>query len=147
MRTIISLDTDNLLGQHSQLERMGCIGSKQNFTAESGTEAEYKSKFEEKDVLGQGEFGLVKLVRKRDAPDSEPDCAAKVLNKGFVFKDNILYPPMKPEDLSMEIDILRALNGEVFNLKLDSVYESLSKIYVVTEICTGYVSLMLLSIE
>lgn len=72
---------------------MGCIGSKADFATGSRTYADYKATFEEKNVLGQGEFGIVKLVRKVEASDPEP-YAVKALNKGFVFKDNILYPPM-----------------------------------------------------
>ena len=115
---------------------MGCIGSKEAYSPESGTEADYKLVFEEKKLLGQGEFGVVKLVVKKNAPHSEP-YAVKVLCKGFVFKDNVLYTPMKPEHLKMEIDILQALDGKEFNLVLDSVYESSSKIYLVTEVCNG----------
>mmetsp|Transcript_337 Transcript_337/g.657 ORF Transcript_337/g.657 Transcript_337/m.657 type:complete len:474 (-) Transcript_337:470-1891(-) len=115
---------------------MGCVGSKAAYSAGSGTEAEYKSTFTEKNHLGRGEFGVVKLVVKKSGSDSEP-YAVKVLNKGFSFKDNVVYTPMKPEALKMEIDILRVLGGKKFNLGLDSVYESSSKLYIVTEICTG----------
>ena len=115
---------------------MGCAGSKEVYAAHSGTEADYKSMFEEKRVLGQGEFGVVKLVVKKNSPNSE-SLAVKVLQKGFVFRDNVLYPPMKPDTLKLEIDILRALDGKAFNLVLDSIYESSSKIYLVTEICAG----------
>mmetsp|Transcript_50578 Transcript_50578/g.107744 ORF Transcript_50578/g.107744 Transcript_50578/m.107744 type:complete len:482 (+) Transcript_50578:129-1574(+) len=116
---------------------MGCVASKKApFSEESGTEAEYKAEFEEKKVLGQGEFGVVKLVVKKNAPTADP-FAAKVLQKGFVFKDNVLYSPMKPEELKMEIDILQALGGKKFNLYLDAVYESSSKMYLVTEMCDG----------
>eukprot|EP00584_Thalassiosira_punctigera_P001753 CAMPEP_0172540402 /NCGR_PEP_ID=MMETSP1067-20121228/11429_1 /TAXON_ID=265564 ORGANISM="Thalassiosira punctigera, Strain Tpunct2005C2" /NCGR_SAMPLE_ID=MMETSP1067 /ASSEMBLY_ACC=CAM_ASM_000444 /LENGTH=478 /DNA_ID=CAMNT_0013326261 /DNA_START=113 /DNA_END=1549 /DNA_ORIENTATION=+ len=116
---------------------MGCVASKKAPFAEgSGTESEYKSAFDEKIQLGQGEFGVVKLVVKRNAPTAD-HFAVKVLNKGFAFKDNVLYTPMKPEELRMEIDILRALGGKAYNLRLDSVYESSSKLYLVTEICAG----------
>mmetsp|Transcript_4014 Transcript_4014/g.7669 ORF Transcript_4014/g.7669 Transcript_4014/m.7669 type:complete len:474 (+) Transcript_4014:208-1629(+) len=115
---------------------MGCIGSKAAYSAGSGTEAEYKSTFTEKNDLGQGEFGQVKLVVKSNGSDSE-SYAVKILKKGLTFKDNIVYTPMKPEALKMEIDILRVLVGKKFNLGLDSVYESSSKLYIVTEICTG----------
>lgn len=115
---------------------MGCSGSKAAFSAESGTESEYKATFNEQKLLGQGEFGIVKLVIKKDDPAAEP-LAVKVLNKGFVFKDNTLYTPMKPEVLTVEIDILRKLGGQKYNLVLDSVYESSSKVYVVTEVCAG----------
>ena len=115
---------------------MGCGPSQPAYNTGAQTEAEYKSTFAEEKVLGQGEFGVVKLVTKKDDPASEP-YAVKVLNKGFVFKDNTLYTPMKPEVLKMEIEILKVLNGEKYNLVLDSVYESGSKVYVVTEMCAG----------
>lgn len=115
---------------------MGCSGSKASYSEGSGTEAEYRSTFEEKKTLGQGEFGMVRLAVKKSGVDSDP-YAVKILNKGFVFKDNVLYTPMKPEELKMEIDILKILDGKKFNLSLDSVYESSSKLYLVTELCTG----------
>lgn len=118
---------------------MGCASSsaaKGVYASESGTEAEYKATFEEKKVLGEGEFGVVKLVVKRNDPSEEP-YAVKLLNKGFVFKDNTLYTPMKPEVLKMELDILRELNGQKFNLALEAIYESSSKVYMITEMCSG----------
>ena len=115
---------------------MGCSQSKEAIHAESGTESDYKAAFDEKSVLGGGEFGVVKLIVKRNDPAAEP-YAVKILNKGFVFKDNTLYTPMKPEVLKLEIDILRVLGGKKYNLVLESVYESSSKVYVVTEMCAG----------
>ncbi len=82
------------------------------------------------------QFGLVKLVVKKSDPMSE-SFAVKVLNKGFFFRDNILYTPMKPAVLRMELDILQVLSGKNFNLALDSIYESSSKVYMVTELCEG----------
>ena len=35
------------------------------------------------------------------------------LRKGFTFKDNTLYSPLKKEVLQGEVEILRQLNGEV----------------------------------
>jgi serine/threonine protein kinase len=113
---------------------MGCIQSKDPLTTESGTESEYKSTFEEQKKLGEGEFGEVKLITKKSDGQSY---AVKVLHKGFVFKDNTLYTPMPADTLKMELDILKVLNGEKNNLALDSIYESSSKVYVVTEICSG----------
>ena len=115
---------------------MGCAGSKEMYAPDSGTEAEFKASFEEKRLLGQGEFGVVKLVTKKSAVRPDP-YAVKILQKGFVFRDNVLYPPMKPDKLMLEIDVLRALGGREFNLVLDSIYESSSKIYLVTEVCEG----------
>lgn len=114
---------------------MGCATSKpEPYTATSGTEAEYKERFTDSKTLGQGEFGVVKLVTDKS---SNTQLASKILNKGFTFKDNTLYPPMNAELLKMEIDILKVLNGQSYNLLLESTYESPSKVYVVTEICSG----------
>jgi len=44
---------------------------------------------------------------------------------------------MDAAELKMEIDILKVLNGQAYNLLLESIYESPSKVYVVTEICSG----------
>ena len=116
---------------------MGCVTSKSEpYTANAGTEAEYKARFTDIKTLGQGEFGIVKLVQE-SSNDTNNQLAAKILNKGFTFKDNTLYPPMNPTELKMEIDILKVLNGEAYNLLLESVYESPSKVYVITEICSG----------
>lgn len=114
---------------------MGCTTSKaEPYTANAGTEAEYKERFSDDKTLGQGEFGIVKLVTDKS---SNVQLASKILNKGFTFKDNTLYPPMNPDELKMEIDILKLLKGQSYNLLLESVYESPSKVYVVTEICSG----------
>ena len=74
-------------------------------------------------------------TRSRRPDHAGPDNQA--LQKGVVFRDNVLYPPMKAEALTREISILRTLGGRSFNLKLDSTYESPSKIYAVTELCEG----------
>ena len=115
---------------------MGIGGSKDAYVAESGTEAEYNSAFEEKRMLGEGEFGVDKLVVKKSGLVLEP-YTVKVLNKGLSFKDNVLYRLMKQEELKMEIDMLWVLGGKKFNLGLDYIYESSSKFYLVTEIFTG----------
>lgn len=114
---------------------MGCATSKtEPYATNSGTEAEYKERFADSKTLGQGEFGIVKLVTDKS---SNVQLASKILNKGFTFKDNTLYPPMNADLLKMEIDILKVLNGQSYNLLLESTYESPSKVYVVTEICSG----------
>jgi len=117
---------------------MGCAASKlEPYTADAGTEAQYNERFTEEKTLGKGEFGTVKLVTDTSSPNGNVQLAAKTLNKGFTFKDNTLYPPMNPDELKMEIDILKVLNGQAYNLLLESVYESPSKVYVITEICSG----------
>ncbi len=63
--------------------------------------------------------------------------AVKYVKKGFTFRDNVLYAPMKKEALIAEVEILRALKGECYTLQLVSVYESPSMIYMITEYCEG----------
>lgn len=119
---------------------MGLCNSKPSYIASSdGTEREYQERFLESKTLGQGEFGIVKLVhdvKNKDLIGSKP-LAVKMLRKGFTFKDNTLYTPLKKRVLQGEVEILRRLNGEAYNLKLVAVYESPSLIYMVTEYCEG----------
>ena len=100
-----------------------------------GTEKEYFQSFLEDRTLGQGEFGVVKLVHPMDK--KAESMAVKILNKGLTFKDNTLFAPLSAENLKTECTILRKLNGEHFNLKLFQIYEARSLIYIVTELCSG----------
>jgi serine/threonine protein kinase len=121
-----------------------------------GNEVDYQQRYvEDNDILGEGEFGIVKLVhdmqlKKKlfmkdttidheasDAIEETQPFACKILQKGIVFKDNILYTPLKPEVLRGEVEMLRALNGNNYCLKLCAVYESTKRLYVITECCTG----------
>lgn len=119
---------------------MGICASKQTYiSSATGGERDYQERFLESKTLGQGEFGVVKMVhdvKNKDLIGSQP-LAVKYLKKGFTFKDNTLYTPLKKEVLQGEVEILRALNGEQYNLKLIAVYESPSMIYMVTEYCEG----------
>eukprot|EP00580_Thalassiosira_gravida_P016237 CAMPEP_0201662330 /NCGR_PEP_ID=MMETSP0494-20130426/4442_1 /ASSEMBLY_ACC=CAM_ASM_000839 /TAXON_ID=420259 /ORGANISM="Thalassiosira gravida, Strain GMp14c1" /LENGTH=601 /DNA_ID=CAMNT_0048140661 /DNA_START=326 /DNA_END=2127 /DNA_ORIENTATION=- len=119
---------------------MGLCTSKPSYIASSsGGEREYQERFLESKTLGQGEFGIVKLVhdvKRKDLIDAKP-LAVKYLKKGFTFRDNTLYTPLKKKVLQSEVEILRSLNGECYNLKLVAVYESSSLIYMVTEYCEG----------
>ena len=84
--------------------------------------------------LFQGEFGVVKLVRdirEKDLIQAKPK-ACKYLKKGYVFKDNTLYAPMKQSTLQGEVEILRRLDGKCYCLRLCDVYESPSQIYMIT---------------
>ena len=84
--------------------------------------------------LFQGEFGVVKLVRdvrEKDSMSAKPK-ACKYLKKGYVFKDNTLYAPMKQSTLQGEVEILRRLDGKCYCLRLCDVYESPSQIYMIT---------------
>lgn len=119
---------------------MGLCSSKSSYISSSaGGERDYQERFLESKTLGQGEFGVVKLVhdvKNKDLIGSKP-LAVKYLKKGYTFKDNTLYTPLKKEVLQGEVEILRRLNGECYNLKLVAVYESPSMIYMVTEYCEG----------
>lgn len=119
---------------------MGLCKSKPLYIAASaGGESDYQKRFLESKILGQGEFGAVKLVhdvKHKDLLQAKP-LAVKYLKKGYTFRDNTLYTPIKKKTLVGEVEILRALNGECYNLKLVEVYESPSTIYVVTEYCEG----------
>ena len=103
-----------------------------------GGEEAYHSRFLEDRVLGEGQFGVVKLVHDMKANEGEGELmASKVLRKGVVFKDNTLYTPLKPEVMQMECDILRTLAGKKFCLELVGIYETPRMLLMVTEYCSG----------
>lgn len=121
-----------------------------------GGEEAYHKRFLEDVVLGQGEFGVVKLVHdmqtnnnnnsnintampthQSQSQQQHQPMACKVLRKGVVFKDNVLYSPLKPEVLRGEIQMLRILRGDNYCLKLHAVYETPRCLFVVTEYCAG----------
>jgi len=104
-------------------------------TNDGGEEA-YHTAFMEDQVLGQGEFGVVKMVHSLKDPSKQP-FASKILRKGAVFKDNTLLFPLKPEVLRGEIEMLRALRGQDYCLRLQAVFETPKCLYVVTEYCAG----------
>lgn len=132
-------------------------------TTDGGEEAYHKRFLEDTVILGQGEFGIVKLVHdmsssslSQQSPDANGTAtvttangssttnnsnhkpmACKILRKGVVFKDNTLYSPLKPEILRGEIQMLRALAGEHYCLRLHAVYETPRQLYMVTEYCAG----------
>lgn len=95
---------------------MGCLNSKPSYIEHvAGGEKEYQERFLESKTLGEGEFGVVKLVhdvKAKDLIQTKP-LAVKYLRKGYTFKDNTLYSPLKKEVLQGEVEILRQLNGEV----------------------------------
>eukprot|EP00934_Nitzschia_sp_Nitz4_P003188 Nitzschia sp. Nitz4//scaffold81_size91200//84479//86307//NITZ4_005003-RA/size91200-snap-gene-0.26-mRNA-1//1//CDS//3329558761//3178//frame0 len=103
-----------------------------------GDEKEFHKRFLEDRVLGEGEFGVVKLVHDMSEKDeSKATLACKTLRKGVVFKDNTLYSPLKPEVLQGEIEMLRTLNGNHFCMAVKGVYETPRTILLVTEFCGG----------
>jgi serine/threonine protein kinase len=119
-----------------------------------GDEDDYQKRFLEDSVLGQGEFGIVKLVHDMELKkkymllinhenpneavvDEPKPLACKILQKGVIFKDNVLYSPLKPHILRGEIDMLRTLAGKCYCMELFAVYESPKRLYLITECCTG----------
>jgi len=89
-------------------------------------------------VLGEGEFGVVKLVHEKRPDGSDgPPMACKILRKGAQFKNNTLYSAIKPKVLKIECKILRTLAGKHHNLPLRGIYESPSIIYIITDYCSG----------
>mmetsp|Transcript_14169 Transcript_14169/g.20689 ORF Transcript_14169/g.20689 Transcript_14169/m.20689 type:complete len:385 (+) Transcript_14169:27-1181(+) len=103
-------------------------------------------------ILGEGEFGVVKLMRRTTNPNNRPEetkststkqqqhdnlVAVKILRKGYSMRDNILYSPPLPSLLQTEVSILRTLNGTRHALHLQSVYEGNRFLYLITEVCTG----------
>lgn len=117
----------------------GCFSGNEVIVPESdGGEDAYHSRFLEDKLLGEGEFGVVTLVVDMKANNGEGGPAAcKTLRKGMVFKDNVLYSPLKPEVLKAECEILQTLAGEHYCLKLIAIYETPKLIYIVTELCAG----------
>ena len=115
-----------------------------------GDEEAFHARFLEDQTLGEGEFGVVKLVHdKQDTP-----YACKILRKGVTFKDNTIYSPIKPEVLRGEVEMLRAVrvpagsssssnnsnsNSTIQNycLQLIAIYETARHILMVTEFCGG----------
>ena len=69
---------------------------KQLIEVTDGGEESYHKRYMEGEVLGEGEFGQVRLVHDMtQGQDQNTPYASKVLKKGMVFKDNTLYSPIK----------------------------------------------------
>ena len=104
-----------------------------------GDQEAYEKRFVEDRVLGQGEFGVVKLVHEKvdGIKSTKTGYACKTLRKGAVFKDNVLYAPMQVEVLKGEVEMLRTLAGQHYCLGWVAVYETPKAILMVTEICSG----------
>ena len=119
---------------------MGCSSSKTNLVPYArGNEKDFRERFVEENVLGQGEFGVVKkcIDLHARAGDENKRVAVKVLRKGMTFKDNTVYMPLKPEVLQLECGILKELGGRNYIPELFGVWESNSLLYIVTEVCYG----------
>ena len=119
---------------------MGRAASKPLLLSEADGDASvFKDQFVIDHKLGEGEFGVVNLIREKSPQNNQPPVlyAVKVLQKGVVFKDNTIYTPLKPELLKRECSILRALQGQHFTLVLRALFESKSTVFIVTEYCAG----------
>jgi calcium-dependent protein kinase len=103
-----------------------------------GDQAAYAARFIEDRVLGEGEFGQVKLVYEKSTEESSRNMyACKTLRKGAVFKDNTLYPPLPAEILRGEVEMLRTLNGEHYCMKLVAIFETPKALLMVTDCYSG----------
>ncbi|KAL3806154.1 hypothetical protein ACHAXA_011196 [Cyclostephanos tholiformis] len=117
-----------------------CTSTRSPYIASSsGGEREYLERYHESTVLGRGEFGLVRLIHdvRSDNYLCDRPLAVKYLRKGFQFRDNTIYSPLRREVLAGEVEILRRLDGQCYTLRLVDVYESSSTIYLITEYCEG----------
>jgi serine/threonine protein kinase len=114
----------------------------------NGNEEDYHNRFMEDEILGEGEFGQVRMVhdmKNNNSKDKDKDksssnnvpYACKLLRKGVVFKDNTLYSPIKPAVLRGEVEMLRSLQGKEYCLKLIAIYETPRVLYMITEYCGG----------
>ena len=118
---------------------MGCQSSKPSMVTDiEGDGKAFLDKYSVDRVLGEGEFGVVKLVHEKRQDGSDgPALACKILRKGAQFKNNTLYSAIKPKVLKIECKILKTLAGKHHNLKLRGIYESPSIIYIITDYCSG----------
>lgn len=118
---------------------MGCVQSKTGLlTNTDGDGKDFLDRYSVDRIIGQGEFGVVKIVfSKLNDPNMQTPIACKMLRKGMQFKDNTLYSPINPRVLQSECGILQKLGGRRHTLKLIGVFESPSTIYILTEFMDG----------
>ena len=74
-----------------------------------GDETGFINDFLEEKLLGEGEFGQVKLVTATSGHLKGKQFASKSIKKGYTFKNNSLLSPVKPEYIRRECLILREL--------------------------------------
>lgn len=118
---------------------MGCSQSKPGLlTNTDGDGKDFLDRYSVDRIVGQGEFGVVKIVySKLNDPKMVVPIACKMLRKGMQFKDNTLYTPINPRVLQSECGILQLLGGRHHTLRLIGVFESPSTIYILTEFLPG----------
>eukprot|EP00977_Amphora_coffeiformis_P008035 scaffold1803_cov92-Amphora_coffeaeformis.AAC.58 len=135
---------------------------KQLIENSDGGEDAYHKRYMEGEVLGEGEFGQVRLVhdmtqgKDQNTPFASKQQARCVLPLpilccffllvSFDAFSSSLSPTLttyitivlpQPEVLRGEVEILKKLAGKHYNLKLMSIYETPKVIYMVTEFCGG----------
>jgi len=123
---------------------MGCFfSSKKPVLPDSeGDETDFYKRYLPDRVLGEGEFGTVKLVHdlsdnKGTSKNKSNKYACKFLPKGSIFRDNTLYPPVERIVLQRECEILRTLAGKHHCLWMVGCFEGSNTLFIVTECCEG----------
>ncbi|KAL3901224.1 MAG: hypothetical protein SGARI_006104 [Bacillariaceae sp.] len=86
-----------------------------------------KSKYNLKEVLGQGTFGVVRRCEGKDEDGG---------NKSYALKTILKSKVPDPEVLKREIEIMRTVNHPHI-IRLFDVFEDEKNIFLVTELCTG----------
>lgn len=116
---------------------MGCVNSRVNdgiIDNPDGDKAAYDERYNEIRVIGEGSFGVVRLVNDKK---TDGQYACKLLQKGEVWKGDTLYPPIPVDMLRTEVEILRSLGGQHYCLRLIGVYETDKALLLVSECCSG----------
>jgi serine/threonine protein kinase len=107
----------------------------------NGDQSAFDAMFVVDKVLGEGEFGQVKLVYKRQVQEqalqTQTSYACKCLRKGAQFKDNTLYPPLPVDTLRGEVEMMQILAGKAYCVNLESVFETPRQLLLVMECCSG----------
>ena len=139
---------------------MGCSNSKPSLLANTkGDGKSFLNEYSLHEILGQGEFGVVKLAypkqqnvndasnknsnknnkeqQQQQQQQQQQRYACKILRKGIQFKDNTLYSAIKPHVLQSECGILQLLREKRHILQVVDIYESPSSIYILTEYLSG----------
>lgn len=95
-----------------------------------------KEKYELKEVLGQGTFGIVRRCEVRNGEDGDGDDGDKNKNKSYALKTILKSKVPDTNILKREIEIMRHVNHPHI-IRLYDVFEDDKNIFLVTELCTG----------
>lgn len=121
------------------VQTMGCVNSRVDGVLDNpdGNKADFEERFAGVRELGEGSFGVVSLVNDKKGEGLLKQYACKSLKKGEVWKGDTLYPPIPPNVLRKEVEILRDLGGQRYCLHLLAVYETKEELLLVSECCFG----------